>query len=212
MKLALDETLPRIKGNPGKLQQVFLNLFLNARDAMETGGTSGGEDHAPQDGLVRVTVADTGAGIAPENLARIFDPFFTTKGAKKGTGPGTFGELRHRAASMAAKLKSQSELGAGTRFELSFPEACAGSERARPARRPRRRWRRGAGDLAAVRSPRLPQRSSVRCSQRAVARRSAVPRRSSHNPISVIQLMASTLPDLPPDIIDAGNVRAATSW
>ena len=96
VKLALDETLPRIKGNPGKLQQVFLNLFLNARDAMESGGVLAVKTHA-SDGLVRVTVADTGSGIAPEYLTRVFDPFFTTKAARRGTGLGTFrGELRHR--------------------------------------------------------------------------------------------------------------------
>ena len=85
--LALDEALPRIKGNPGKLQQVLLNLFLNARDAMERGGVLALKTSA-HDGRVLVTVADSGAGIARENLQKIFDPFFTTKGAKKGTGLG----------------------------------------------------------------------------------------------------------------------------
>src|SRR6202011_3586920 len=82
VSLALDEALPRIKGNPGKLQQVFLNLFLNARDAMESGGTLAVKTTRSQDRQVRVTVADSGAGIAAENLTRIFDPFFTTKAAK----------------------------------------------------------------------------------------------------------------------------------
>jgi two-component system NtrC family sensor kinase len=85
--LALDETLPRIKGSTGKLQQVFLNLFLNARDAMERGGALAIKTSA-HDGQVLVTVADSGAGIARDNLEKIFDPFFTTKGAKKGTGLG----------------------------------------------------------------------------------------------------------------------------
>ena len=81
--------LPRIKGNPGKLQQVFLNLFLNARDAMEIRRNAGGRRRQRSEtAQVRVTVADSGAGIAPRILTRIFDPFFTTKGAKKGTGLG----------------------------------------------------------------------------------------------------------------------------
>lgn len=121
--LALDEKLPRIKGSPGKLQQVFLNLFLNARDAMERGGVLALKTSA-HDGQVLVTVADSGAGIARENLEKIFDPFFTTKGAKKGTGLGlsvSYGIVREH----GGNIEVQSELGAGTRFELSFPEVTA---------------------------------------------------------------------------------------
>jgi two-component system NtrC family sensor kinase len=119
--LALDDALPRIKGNPGKLQQVFLNLFLNARDAMERGGVLALKTWA-LDGRVLVTVADSGAGIARENLEKIFDPFFTTKGAKKGTGLGlsvSYGIVREH----GGNIEVASEIGAGTRFELSFPEA-----------------------------------------------------------------------------------------
>jgi hypothetical protein len=120
IELSLAEALPRIRGNPGKLQQVFLNLFLNARDAMESGGrlsvaTTGG------DGSVRLSVKDSGSGISPENLARIFDPFFTTKGARKGTGLGlsvSYGIVREH----AGDIEVQSELGQGALFLLSFPE------------------------------------------------------------------------------------------
>jgi two-component system, NtrC family, sensor kinase len=136
--LDLDETLPRIKGNPGKLQQVFLNLFLNARDAMERGGVLALKTSA-HDGRVLVTVADSGAGIARENLEKIFDPFFTTKGAKKGTGLGlsvSYGIVREH----AGNIEVQSEMGAGTRFELSFPQVsaqvcidAAGVKRSEPA-------------------------------------------------------------------------------
>ena len=118
--LDLDETLPRIKGNPGKLQQVFLNLFLNARDAMERGGVLALKTWA-HDGRVLVTVADSGAGIARENLEKIFDPFFTTKGAKKGTGLGlsvSYGIVREH----GGNIEVESETGAGTRFELSFAQ------------------------------------------------------------------------------------------
>ena len=89
MKLALDENLPRIKGNPGKLQQVFLNLFLNARDAMESGGVLAVADVPRTDGLVRVTVADSGAGIAPRKSGAHLRSVLHHQGArKKGTGLG----------------------------------------------------------------------------------------------------------------------------
>src|SRR5207245_11100774 len=73
--------LPPISGNAGRLQHVFLNLFLNARDAMPRGGTlrvatSNGEG-------VSVVVSDTGSGIAQEHIQRIYDPFFTTKTAPR---------------------------------------------------------------------------------------------------------------------------------
>src|SRR6202049_86924 len=122
VKLALDERLPRIRGNPGKLQQVFLNLFLNARDAMENGGTLAVKTARSQDRQVRVTVADSGAGIAAENLTRIFDPFFTTKAAKKGTGLGlsvSYGIIREH----GGDIEGESEVGTGTRFQLSSPQA-----------------------------------------------------------------------------------------
>jgi PAS domain S-box-containing protein len=123
VQLSLDDSLPRIKGNPGKLQQVFLNLFINARDAMESGGTLAIRSSA-DDNLVRITVADSGAGIAAENLPRIFDPFFTTKAARKGTGLGlsvSYGIVREH----SGDIEVQSEVGAGTRFHLSFPEVGA---------------------------------------------------------------------------------------
>ncbi|MCC6538843.1 MAG: PAS domain-containing protein [Bryobacterales bacterium] len=119
VEFAPEAGLPPIKGNHGKLQQVFLNLFLNARDAMEAGGvlriaTSG------EEGRARVTVTDTGKGIAPEDLARIYDPFFTTKGAKKGTGLGlavSYGIVREH----GGKIEADSRPGQGTTFKLDFP-------------------------------------------------------------------------------------------
>ena len=131
VNLSLDPQLPRIKGNPGKLQQVFLNLFLNARDAMESGGVLTVGTGA-RDGVVRVTIADSGAGIAADNLARIFDPFFTTKAARKGTGLGlsvSYGIVREH----GGDIEVESQVGVGTRFELSFPEAPA-VKRAEPPR------------------------------------------------------------------------------
>ncbi len=135
VNLHLEERLPRMKGNPGKLQQVFLNLFLNARDAMESGGVLSVRTTSPDElhpGLVRVEIADSGAGIRPENLARIFDPFFTTKGARKGTGLGlsvSYGIVREH----GGDIEVQSSPGAGTQFLLSFPEALR-AKKPQPAR------------------------------------------------------------------------------
>jgi two-component system NtrC family sensor kinase len=121
VKLDAPATLPSVKGNAGKLQQVFLNLFLNARDAMEAGGTLA--VHAwSEAGFVRIDVADNGQGIALEHLERIYDPFFTTKGARKGTGLGlsvSYGIVREHGGS----IEVESRLGAGTRFRVEFPLA-----------------------------------------------------------------------------------------
>ncbi|HET8667528.1 MAG TPA: ATP-binding protein, partial [Terriglobales bacterium] len=119
----LTEGLPPIYGNAGKLQQVFLNLFLNARDAMPDGGvlrvaTSNGAG-------VSVAVSDTGTGIAQEHLQRIYDPFFTTKNAprngnRRGTGLGlsvTYGIIQEH----AGKISVESRVGEGTTFVLEFP-------------------------------------------------------------------------------------------
>jgi len=108
-----------IKGSSGKLQQVFLNLFLNARDAMEPGGALEIETASDESG-VRIDVSDTGHGITPENLHRIFDPFFTTKGAKKGTGLGlsvSYGIMQEHNGVIEVFQRP----GGGTRFHLEFP-------------------------------------------------------------------------------------------
>ena len=86
----------RVIGFEFKLQQVFLNLFLNARDAMASGGWLTISTRADGREVV-AEVADTGNGIAPEHLARIYDPFFTTKAIGQGTGLGLVDHLRHRA-------------------------------------------------------------------------------------------------------------------
>ena len=119
--LNLDASLGPVKGNSGKLQQVFLNLFLNARDAMETGGLLAIKSWS-DDGTCHVDIADTGLGIAPDHLARIYDPFFTTKGARKGTGLGlsvTYGIIREHGGA----IEAESEPGAGTRFHVELPLA-----------------------------------------------------------------------------------------
>jgi two-component system, NtrC family, sensor kinase len=119
----LADHLPPIQGNTGRLQQVFLNLFLNAKDAMPAGGTI---RVATSNGTgVSVSVTDTGSGIAPEHIARIYDPFFTTKtapeaGQKRGTGLGlsvTYGIIQEH----AGKIRVESRPGEGTTFHLDFP-------------------------------------------------------------------------------------------
>jgi len=125
IKSELDAGLPPIHGNTGKLQQVFLNLFLNARDAMSSGGTL--EVHTWRDGAnVKVEVADSGHGIAPEHLRRIYDPFFTTKGAHKGTGLGlsvTYGIIQEHGGSI--EVTNRPDGGARFRLELPVSRAAA---------------------------------------------------------------------------------------
>ena len=127
IKTDLDPDVPLVHGNGGKLQQVFLNLFLNARDAMGTGGTL--EVRSWAEGLgARVEVSDTGHGIAPENLHRIYDPFFTTKGAKKGTGLGlsvTYGIIQEHGGS----IEVSNRRGGGATFRVELPLAVPGSAR-----------------------------------------------------------------------------------
>jgi signal transduction histidine kinase len=123
LTLDLAEGLPTIHGNPGKLQQVFLNLLLNAKDAMPAGGQLRVVTQA--NGHVEAVVSDSGSGIAPEHLKRIYDPFFTTKttpkpGERRGTGLGlsvSYGIIQEH----AGKIHVESAVGAGTTFHLEFP-------------------------------------------------------------------------------------------
>ncbi len=119
VKAEIQEPLPLIRGSSGQLQQVFLNLYLNARDAMEHGGTlairawEGGRG-------VEVEVADNGPGIPAEDVDKIYDPFFTTKGARKGTGLGlsvTYGIVRDH----GGMIEVESRPGEGAKFHLEFP-------------------------------------------------------------------------------------------
>jgi PAS domain S-box-containing protein len=119
---------PIVQGMEYKLQQVLLNLFLNARDAMPKGGwltiATGIED-----GQARIEVSDTGSGIPADQLSRIYDPFFTTKEIGKGTGLGlsiSYGILQEHGGTITC----DSVPGQGTRFSLSLPLASA-----RPAAR-----------------------------------------------------------------------------
>jgi two-component system, NtrC family, sensor kinase len=115
----LDIDLPAVLGSSNRLQQVFLNLFLNAKDAMPSGGMLEVRS-AASNGTVEIEVADTGMGIQRENLARVFDPFFTTKATGRGTGLGlsvSYGIIKEH----AGKIEVRSTLGKGTSFRLEFP-------------------------------------------------------------------------------------------
>src|SRR5262249_29704797 len=123
VRTSLDAEAPAITGNPGKLQQVFLNLFINARDAMKPGGVLEVRTAAQGDD-VQIDVIDSGHGIDPENIHRIYDPFFTTKGSHKGTGLGlsvTYGIIQEHGGA----IKVFSRPGGGTRFHLEFPSVAS---------------------------------------------------------------------------------------
>jgi two-component system, NtrC family, sensor kinase len=111
--------LPSVLGSNNRLQQVFLNLFLNARDAMPGGGMLEVRTSVNHE-TVEVEVTDTGVGIAAENVARIFDPFFTTKASGRGTGLGlsvSYGILKEH----AGRIDVRSTPGKGTSFRLELP-------------------------------------------------------------------------------------------
>jgi PAS domain S-box-containing protein len=115
----LTDGLPAVRGSANKLQQVFLNLFLNARDAMPTGGILEVRTGA-HNGSVEIEVADTGNGIPRDHIHKIFDPFFTTKPGGRGTGLGlsvSYGIIKEH----AGKIDVRSAPGRGTSFHVEFP-------------------------------------------------------------------------------------------
>ena len=121
VRRALHDGPANVIGYEFKLQQVFLNLFLNARDAMPGGGWLAIATRVDR-GEVVAEVADTGAGISADHLARIYDPFFTTKPMGQGTGLGlsiAYGIVREHEAT----IQCDSTPGKGTRFELRFAAA-----------------------------------------------------------------------------------------
>ncbi|HST24326.1 MAG TPA: ATP-binding protein, partial [Blastocatellia bacterium] len=117
------EELPAALGNASKLQQVFMNLVLNARDAMPAGGRLTINTRLVDTSLV-VDFRDTGCGIAPENIARIYDPFFTTKEVGQGTGLGlalSYGIIQEH----GGRIFVESRPGEGTHFTIKLPTAFA---------------------------------------------------------------------------------------
>ena len=127
---------PRVKGDPGHLEQVLINLAVNARDAMPEGGTltiaTSRAEVAEAPGrtggtVARIVVSDNGRGMSAEVRARVFEPFFTTKEAGRGTGLGlsiVFGVVHQ----MGGTIDLWSEPGQGARFTIDLPVTADGSE------------------------------------------------------------------------------------
>ncbi len=117
----LDPFLPFVKGNAGQLKQVFMNIVVNAAEAIHGSGTlTITTSPAPDRKMVLVEFTDTGEGIPAENLTRIFDPFFTTKEVGKGTGLGlatSYGIIEDH----GGKISAKSQVGEGTTFTIELP-------------------------------------------------------------------------------------------
>ncbi|HEX3702326.1 MAG TPA: ATP-binding protein [Vicinamibacterales bacterium] len=129
-ELAVNPVL--VSGIEHQLQQVFLNLFLNARDAMPSGGWLSVATRLDGEQAV-AEIADTGSGIPSDQLSRIYDPFFTTKDIGRGTGLGlsiTYGIVREHDGA----IHCDSAVGQGTRFTLTLPPAVAADRASRATR------------------------------------------------------------------------------
>jgi signal transduction histidine kinase len=132
LKLELD-TLPSVRANEARLAQVFLNLLINAAQAIPEGTPDENEIRvrAVHEGdRVVITIKDTGCGIAPELTSRIFEPFYTTKPADQGTGLG-LSISRDVLVSFGGRISVQSELGQGATFRIELP--VVGAQQAHPS-------------------------------------------------------------------------------
>ncbi|WP_319762640.1 ATP-binding protein [Maridesulfovibrio sp.] len=121
MRTDIPEDIPNIKGDLNSLQQVFINLIINADHAMTEGGSLSISVRSTSKGFVRFDVADNGCGMTEETIERIFDPFFTTKPVGKGTGLGLsiiYGIIKKH----GGYIEVQSELDEGTTFSIYLPE------------------------------------------------------------------------------------------
>ncbi len=130
-----DKSTPMVLADEGMLEQVLVNLVVNARDAMSNGGELTIETSLQSDrsgSWVHLAVTDNGAGISPEVLPRLFEPFFTTKEAGKGTGLGlatvfAIVDQHH------GRVEVESEVGRGTTFHIHLPSSQATSLESAPA-------------------------------------------------------------------------------
>ncbi|MFP5379406.1 MAG: ATP-binding protein, partial [Vicinamibacteria bacterium] len=130
LETSLDPALGAVRADPAQMEQVILNLVINARDAMPGGGvvriearnvtrTAAGADEPPAGEYVELSVSDTGVGMDAETRARVFEPFFTTKGAS-GTGLG-LATVYGIVTQSGGTVECDSAPGAGTRFTVRLP-------------------------------------------------------------------------------------------
>jgi PAS domain S-box-containing protein len=161
VRLEMAPDLPPVLGDEGRLEQVLLNLAVNARDAMPGGGVltitttrsgpAGGLEKPlqadPGAGWLELSVADTGTGMSPEVAGRVFDPFFTTKAADQGTGLG-LATVHGIITGMGGSVRVETAEGQGTTFRISLPATVveAGPVRATSAAGPTR----GHGEVILV--------------------------------------------------------------
>jgi PAS domain S-box-containing protein len=127
LETRLDPSLPPVKIDPGQVDQIILNLAVNARDAMPEGGSLRIEtatigDHGPHSRCVRLSVTDTGTGMDSETIGRIFEPFFTTKSEGKGSGLG-LSIVRGVVRQSGGDIEVSSQPGHGSTFSIYLPLA-----------------------------------------------------------------------------------------
>jgi len=123
-----------VQVDPGLLEQVLLNLAVNARDAMPVGGSLRVETANERDAnaeWVRLSVTDSGQGMTPEVVAHIFEPFFTTKPAARGTGLG-LATVQRVVDGLGGRIRVDSAPGRGTRFDILLPRSHAPAQPAWP--------------------------------------------------------------------------------
>jgi signal transduction histidine kinase len=102
----------------GHLSEIFVNLLLNAREALGQGGNVTVEARCDREQTVEISVSDDGPGIPPDKLGRIFEAYFTTK--EKGTGLG-LAIVKHNVELYGGTIRLESALGKGTKFTVTFP-------------------------------------------------------------------------------------------
>jgi signal transduction histidine kinase len=112
--------LPRVTCYPGRLNQVFLNVLMNARQALKDGTGEIAVSTQQAEGRARIVIRDDGSGIAPEDLPRVFDPGFTTKGVGVGTGLG-LSICYQIMEEHTGEIRIESELGVGTSVTIGLP-------------------------------------------------------------------------------------------
>ncbi|GAB7022320.1 sensor histidine kinase [Salidesulfovibrio brasiliensis] len=120
VQVILEDEIPSVVSDRGKVQQIFLNLVTNAFHAMEDGGSLDITIRRTNDDMVELMFSDDGCGIAPENMERIFEPFFSTRKQTSGTGLGlsiTYGLVNE----LGGEMDVASELGTGTTFIIRLP-------------------------------------------------------------------------------------------